>query len=591
MKFSQHFLDHVIEKTVLSQVIGEKVSLKQHGREKLGLCPFHKEKSPSFTVNDDKGFYYCFGCGAGGNAVNFLCEQYSYTFGDAVKELAGRAGIQLEQDSQDQYQNEEYKSQTESINTINELACNWFKEQIYGTDGTAARHYLIKRGLKKSSLDRFSVGYAPAGNHLRDFLLAKGLNESLLIASGLVIENTEKKEVYDRFRNRIMFPIYDKNSRVIAFGGRSLGDGKPKYLNSPETPVFHKGYNLYGLNLAINNVRKEKSLLLVAEGYLDVITMHQAGLNGCVAPLGTALTEDQIQILWKLSDTPVLCFDGDAAGKKASLRAAEKALPVLRPGKSLQFAFLPNGEDPDSLIQSGSIHILNKVISNPSELIDVLWQNHVAGKTIKTPEQKALIKTEAFKLVSTINDMRVSSIYKEEFKKRFFELNRLKVGRNTLQKTENLFGTRTSFDKDKQQIYILLATVLNHPYIIPRIEDLLMQIDFPSTEMSDLRNEIFSFISDDGELDKAAMRHHLINNGFEYIINKIIQPNILMHAAFAKEDASAENATAGFKEVWNLLFGNKHLKEDIKNLKNEMKNDLSPESWKRFVNLKKTMND
>ncbi|MBT3306711.1 MAG: DNA primase, partial [Alphaproteobacteria bacterium] len=330
MSFSDQFLEDLRGRAGLADVVGRRVKLTRKGREHSGLCPFHKEKTPSFTVNEEKGFYHCFGCGEHGSVFDFVMQTEGLTFPEAVERLAGEAGMEIPQDSPEERQRQE---QRQTLYDVTEKAAKFFKTQLHQPAGKAALEYLKGRGITDDTIQRFGLGFAPDGRGvMKEALSFEGIDEGRMIAAGLIIQPDDKsRDSYDRFRGRVMFPITDTRGRVIAFGGRILGQGEPKYLNSPETSLFHKGRVLYGQKMASGPARKSGEII-VTEGYTDVIALHQAGFENAVAPLGTALTEDQIKILWKIVPEPVLCFDGDAAGQKAASRAAERALPLLASG-------------------------------------------------------------------------------------------------------------------------------------------------------------------------------------------------------------------------------------------------------------------
>jgi len=343
------FINYLKARIVLSEIISTHVKIMRRGRLKLGLCPFHSEKTPSFHIRDEQGTYHCFGCGAHGDVFSFLQAVEGVSFMEAVEKLASLNGMTVPAFKDKMI---EPNSGQDQIYQALEAATILFEKQLKLSKGFKAIQYLESRGILPETISQFRLGYAVSGNFLKENLSRDGFPEEILQRAGLIIKREEDGSTYDRFRDRIMFPIFDRKGRVIAFGGRILESGEPKYLNSPETSVFHKGQVLYAYSFMQRDLKKEQPIL-VAEGYLDVISLHQAGFKGAVAPLGTALTEEQILLLWRLRPEPVFCFDGDTAGQKAAIRAAERAMPLLKTGLSLRFALLPKGEDPDSLLRSG----------------------------------------------------------------------------------------------------------------------------------------------------------------------------------------------------------------------------------------------
>ncbi|WP_230460535.1 DNA primase [Sansalvadorimonas verongulae] len=346
----QSFIDDLLARTDIIDVIGERITLKKSGRNHQALCPFHKEKSPSFSANQDKQFYYCFGCGASGNAVGFVMDHDHVDFPEAVETLARRAGMQVPRENSGSVQKRE---RYDTLYKLLTKAADWYTEQLKGhAQSDEAASYLQRRGLDTNTISTFHLGYAPPGwDNLIQALGSTPERQRLLQDAGLVVENEERKSTYDRFRSRIIFPIRDQRGRVIAFGGRVLGDDKPKYLNSPETPVFHKGRELYGLYEA-RKANRDLNQILVVEGYMDVIALAQQGITNAVATLGTATTSDHLSYLFKHTSQVTFCFDGDNAGRQAAWRALENAIPVMDDGKQIRFLFLPQGEDPDSIVRT-----------------------------------------------------------------------------------------------------------------------------------------------------------------------------------------------------------------------------------------------
>jgi len=418
MAFSPQFLDELREKIPLSELIGRKVKLTHKGREYTGLCPFHKEKTPSFTVNDDKGFYHCFGCGAHGDIIRFLTESEKMPFLEAVEYLANMAGLKMPELSPQQTQ---IQKQHAALFEIMECACQFFQMHLFGPTGTEAKNYLVRRGMSSDMAKRFRLGYAPQGQGLCDHLTAKGFSLKDCQALGLIAKNRDGNGFHDYFYDRVMFPVMNKRGRVIAFSGRMLHQGEPKYLNSPETDLFHKGELLYGLPQALETVRKQNEALIV-EGNMDVISLHEAGFTQAMAPLGTAFTEEQIKLLWTMCDEPVICFDGDGAGQKAMMRAVKRALPILRPGKSLRFAYLPNGLDPDDMIRKRSARAFEEELKSARPFVEALWQMLLEGRTLNTPERMAKLEQDTKDTVAQIQDNSVRTYYQQEMAKKIRNL-------------------------------------------------------------------------------------------------------------------------------------------------------------------------
>ena len=418
MTLAPAFLDELRARVAVSTVVARRVKLSRAGREMKGCCPFHNEKSPSFFVNDDKGFYHCFGCGAHGDVIRFVVEQEGLGFIDAVKALAAEAGLALPEETPEARQRAQA---AEGLHEITGKAAIWFASQLRDAGGTAARDYLAKRGITDQTAADFGLGFAPdSRTRLRAALASAG--DAKLVETGLLIQPEDNSgDPYDRFRGRLMFPIRDPRGRVIGFGGRILGDGQPKYLNSPDTPLFDKGRTLYNLDRA-GPVARKSLRLIVVEGYMDVIGLAQAGFADAVAPLGTALTEAQLALMWRIVPEPVLCFDGDAAGQRAGLRALHRALPLLEPGKSLRFATLPLGKDPDDLVRTAGPAAFDAILAASEPLIDRLWRSETEGVATTTPEQRATILARLEARAGEIADTTLQRFYRSELRDRFYAL-------------------------------------------------------------------------------------------------------------------------------------------------------------------------
>ncbi len=414
MSLSPQFLDELRARTSLSTVIGRTVKLQKAGREWKAPCPFHKEKTPSFYVNDEKSFYHCFGCGVHGDAIRWLTDARGMPFMDAVKELAEAAGMEVPAADP---RSQEKAERATGLYDVMEAAQHWFEDQLGGLEGAEARTYLEKRGISDSTRRRFGFGYAPDSRGklrvaLRDF------GNDKLIEAGLLVVPEGEREPYDRFRGRLMFPIRDRRGRVIAFSGRILGAGEPKYLNSPDTPLFDKGRTLFNIDKAAAASRESRRVIVV-EGQMDAIALAQAGIGEAVAPLGTAVTETQLGLLWRLSPTPIFCFDGDNAGQKAAVRALVRALPHVGPGRSLSFATLPAGQDPDDLIRAEGRQGIEALLEAPQALVDRLWEHELSAEPLATPEQRAGLRQRLTDHIAAIQDPHVREQYRSELLGRF----------------------------------------------------------------------------------------------------------------------------------------------------------------------------
>src|SRR6202011_4192181 len=416
MRFTPQFLDELRARLPVSEVVGRRVKLKKAGREWKGLSPFQQEKTPSFFVNDQKQAWFDFSSGLNGNIFDFLMKTEGVGFPEAVERCAAMAGVPLPAATPDAARHEQRRK---TLHDIMELAAKYFQDTLASRLGAKARGYLGDRAISPATQLQFRLGYATGERFaLKEYLGAQGISTEDMVEAGLLIGGDDIPVPYDRFRDRVMFPITDIRNRVIAFGGRALEKDVPaKYLNSPETPLFHKGDNLYNLAPA-RQATHNGAPLIVVEGYVDVIAMVTSGFGGAVAPLGTALTENQLALIWKRADEPILCFDGDRAGQKAAYRAADLALPHLKPEKSLRFAVLPEGQDPDDLARSGGRAAIEEVIGAARGLADVVWSREIEGGTFATPERRAALEARINELSNGIRDEVVRRYYRQDFSKR-----------------------------------------------------------------------------------------------------------------------------------------------------------------------------
>jgi DNA primase len=417
LKYPPALLDEIRARLPVSAVVGKRVALKKAGREWRGLSPFKSEKSPSFFVNDIKGFYHCFASGEHGDIFTFVMKTEGLTFPEAIERLGQEAGVAL---PKEQPRNQQREDERTRLVDLVEASAKFFEQALQAPDAEHARIYITqKRGLKPATIERFRLGYAPDNrNALKTHLAKLGFSNDDMIASGMLIGGTDIPVSYDRFRNRVMFPITDIKGRVIAFGGRALdADAPAKYLNSPETPLFHKGHILFNAATA-RRVAHDKGRIIAVEGYMDVVALASAGFGESVAPLGTALTADQAKLLWRMAPEPILCFDGDSAGKKAAHRAIDVVLPELVPGKSLRFAFMPDSYDPDDLIKQRGAAAMEEVLSSTRSLVDVLFEREYAKGEWTTPERRAALEQTLYGLVGQIKDEQVRGYYADDMRSR-----------------------------------------------------------------------------------------------------------------------------------------------------------------------------
>ena len=557
MSLTPAFLDELRARTHLSSLIAKTVKLQKAGREFRACCPFHNEKTPSFYVNDDKGFYHCFGCSAHGDAIRWMTDQRGLPFIDAVKELAQAAGMEMpEQDRR----SAEKAERAKGLHEAREDAARWFGERLQGIEGAEARALLKKRGIGEEVARAFGMGFAPdSRGKLKDALKAYG--DPMLVEAGLLIA-VDNKEPYDRFRGRLMIPIRDVRGRTIAFGGRIIGDGEPKYLNSPETPLFDKGRTLYNLDRAQAAARKAGRIIAV-EGYMDVIALAQAGFGEAVAPLGTALTEHQLERLWRMAETPLLCFDGDSAGQKAALRAAHRAMPMLQPGRSLAFVTLPDGMDPDDLVRAQGAAAFEALLGKAQPLVDRLWQSEVAAEPLDTPEQRAGLKRRLTELAGAIADPNVRSEYVAEFRERV-DAHFGRGPRNFQPYAQRApLPSRGKRDRrgnwqppepppsqtarslasglDPVLTRAVLAGLIRHPAEIARHMEVLGSLRTASGALGKLFEAVIDVALEDRQLDRSKVLTILAKSGFDSVAGDLLRADTL---PFSFTRSAADEAKA-----------------------------------------------
>ena len=508
----------------LVEVIGRYVKLTRRGREHQGLCPFHKEKTPSFNVVEDKGFYHCFGCGAHGTAIDFVMQVENLGFGDALTRLAEMTGVPAPRRTA---QTQALAELGQRLFAANAAASAWFQAQLAGAPGREAMAYLERRGIDRATIRTFELGYAPSeGQALRQALKSQGFGEAELLAAGLV-KADEAGDPFAHFRHRLMFPITDERGRVVGFGGRALGDARAKYLNTPETEVFHKGDLLYNLHRAKAPARETRSLVL-AEGYMDVIALTQAGIAHAVAPLGTAVTERQLAILWRMAEAPVVCLDGDRAGLAAAMRAAERALPVMRGGQTLRFAILPDGEDPDSYLRRHGADALASVLSKAHTLSQMIWRLETQGRSFESPEEQASLRRRLRALARLAGDPDLRSSLIDQFKalqdERAVRPKRGHRGESRKPSAWDSVGpSRLAAGisrREKDREAAVLLPLLRWPEWLEGHEEELAQLQFRDRDLERLRQEIVAWFSESASLDADALARHLQQYGFERLLDQ-----------------------------------------------------------------------
>jgi len=548
MRYPPHLLDEILRRTDIVQLVGRRVKLGRKGRVFWGCCPFHQEKSPSFKVENERRNFKCFGCGKGGDAFKWLMETEGLSFPESVEKLAGEAGVDLPKWTPEDEAREERKK---SLYDVIEAAAAFYETQLRGKPGEAARSYLLSRGLDEASWKQFRLGYAPSNSPLIEHLKSKNITQDDMIAAGLARPSENDRPMRDFFFDRVMFPISDPRGRVIAFGARALDpDAKPKYINTGETTLFSKGHLLYNFATARPAGIKAQSIV-VAEGYMDVIALVRAGIEHAVAPLGTALTEDQLHLLWRTAPEPIMAFDGDEAGMRAAQRAARLALPHLKPGMSLRFAFLPNGEDPDSLVRQSGPGAMKKVLDDAESLSRVIWRVETEGKDFSTPERRAGLERTLAEIVTQIGDSKIADYYRRDFEQKVFEnfKRRATAPRPSPSRPSPYegrprnrgFGDRkpAPFEPVSSAVKASLIArtgqsgarraketelarlLLEEPELALRHGETLAALPFVDRSLDSLRHELLNLAASGFRLESRGFENHLVRKGMDDLVAQL----------------------------------------------------------------------
>ena len=603
----QKFIDELRAKVSIVDVVGAKVKLIRKGREYMACCPFHNEKTPSFTVNEAKGFYHCFGCGAHGDIVKFEMEANGLPFLEALKKLADKAGLEMPKLSHEEHAKSEERK---TLYEIMEMAVQYFERCLRLPEGRHGLEYFYHRGLSDDVISHFRLGYAPANNGLKAWLSSKGISEHEMMELGLaaISSRDNSGRVFDFFRDRVIIPIFDKANRPIAFGGRVMNDGQPKYLNSPETPIFNKRHVLYNLNNAREKGYEAKNII-VCEGYMDVIALSRYGFEYAVAPLGTALTEDQIQEAWRVCNTPTLCFDGDGAGIRAAIRSVDRALPILKPGYSLRYVFLPDGEDPDEFLQDKGHDAFEQYLTNTTPLVDLLWRKNTENVPMDTPEQKALVEQNIMEEVAKISNEQVRNYYHQEMRQRiYYQLGKgswsqsyakssyQKSNSGSYRKGKNNFSTaaaqvrvdvvRPKTSLDELVAKFIISALIFYPELILEFEEKLSMFALPKAEYQSLLDAMIDIIqTHEGEddFDSKKMCDILIEKGFKSALSGLWELKMFRIQKPMESNLRADIET----KLTEVQI--RQLEIEIRDCLTKMENDdsLSEDDYNLYQNLKK----
>ena len=621
MRFGASFLDELRDRVPISTIVGRRVTFDRKksnpGKGDMwACCPFHGEKSPSFHCEDRKGRYHCFGCGVSGDHFRFLTELEGLSFPEAVETVAELAGIPMPDRDPEAEKREKEQA---SLFDVMEMAAKFFEGQLQSNSGAKARAYLRERGLSAATQQQFRLGYSPdSRNALKEHLAAGGIAKEQIEACGLVVFGDDIPVSYDRFRDRIMFPIPDSKGRTIAFGGRAMSKDVPaKYLNSPETELFHKGNVLFNFARA-RKPAQDKGTVIAVEGYMDVIALAQAGFAHVVAPLGTALTERQAELLWKMATEPVLCFDGDQAGLKAAWRAADLVLPMLKPGRTVRFALLPDGKDPDDLVKASGPEAFQDVLGASRPLADMIWMRETTGAVFDSPERRAELEQRLKEITGRIQDESVRRHYGQDMRERlnsFFGSNR-----STLQNRES--GRRGGGDTYQNQrgnavrnagrIAVsdtlarsalvqggrshpslretaILMTVVAHPSLAEEEFAAFSSLDLANPELKALHGAILDCLSEHAAPDRDAVAANLARNGQEHILVEAEELVKRGRMWVATAEAAIDDARDAFLQALHLHHLSSTLHRELRLAETALAQEPTEENYARLIDVQNQM--
>ena len=585
MSLPNGFLDELRSRICLSDVVGRKVQwdLRKSNQARGDMwapCPFHQEKTASFHVDDNKGFYYCFGCQAKGDAIGFIKETENVNFIEAVEILASEVGLQMPEFDP---KSKEKADRNKIMLEIMEQSVNFFRLTLNSKQGKHALEYLKKRGLYADAIERFEIGFAPADQTiLTQKLIDKGYDLDAIIETGMSAKSDEGNRIYDRFRGRIMFPIRDSRGRCIAFGGRSLDPAaRAKYLNSPETPLFDKGSNLYNLVSARSAVGRGEPLI-VTEGYMDVIALDSGNFNGAIAPLGTAITEKQLQLMWRISPEPIIALDGDKAGLRAAYRLIDLSLPLLQTGKALRFSIMPEGKDPDDLIRNEGASLFKNLIDEAVPMVDLIWRRETEGKSFDSPERRAGLDKSLSDVIALIKEKNLKNHYRDAL----FQARRQFFGIQNTRKTEFKSNSRLMPQSNTKSSFLvaadektvsaqirestIIAVLMTFPELIEIFYDELIMIDLVSPDCDLILKELVKI--DKGI--KAEIKNELMEKIGDEKVEKLLSLSHLRVLPCLRAKGTIEMGQQTLREELAKLNSERGLLVEVDEI-----NNTPPEEW------------
>ncbi len=565
---NKDFVEYLKSRISIVDVVSARIRLHKVGNVWKALCPFHKEKTGSFHVDEAKGLYHCFGCGVGGDSIKFVMDYEKVSFMEAIEIIANQYGIDVPRNETVSKEDPQAK-----LFEIMNYSKDYFSKSLNSQNGSIAKDYLNMRKINKDQIEKFQLGFAPANSDLYNQLKKRGFSDDELVQTGIFVKSNYKNEFINRYRGRLIFPIIDSRDKCVGFGGRILEKSeKAKYINSPETEIYKKSQQLYGYNLA----RKGKSRqIIISEGYLDVISLHQAGFDGAVAPLGTAISSTQINMCWRICNNPIIALDGDSAGVKASYRWIDRILTYLEPGKSFKFAALPQGADPDILVYNNQISAITEAINNAVPLSQWLWEGGFSLFPSETPEQKAELIEMLIQKVESIKNVSIKNFYIQDIKNRQRSLYKRK---KRIVKKENLQSASSAKEKIEK---ILVVTLINHPYIIDRVMEDFVKLEFENTEMQILKEKILeSYVNfAEGNPEKFIDSMERLRD----VIGKDLE-GVVMHASFVNRNVADDEAFSGWSELLKKYLSEPLLIKDLQRASSDFV--FAESNWQRLKALK-----
>jgi len=589
MKYPKEYLDEIKLRIKVSQVVGKSVKLKKRGKEFIGLSPFSNEKTPSFTVNDEKGFYHCFSSAEHGNIFDFLMKTKNYKFGEAVRALASDAGMQPYRFTR---QDEEKQNRWKIYNAILEEYANFCHEELVSEKYPEVNEYLNKRKTSKKEISFFKIGYASSKNYFYE-CLRKKFDEKQIRASGIYYFDENKKKYIDRFRSRVIFPVSSLNSSVFALGGRSLSKSVlAKYINSPETEFYKKGNNLYNISNA-RKFKNENDEVFIVEGYMDVVNLHKFGIQNVVANLGTAMTERQINLVWRFFKNPIICLDGDTNGQKAALRAAERIFPLIKSDFNIYFLTLPQNLDPDSYINQKGKESFLRLASIKVEIQDFIWQSYYQNVDRTSPHSLSLFEKKIKSLCNDVQDKTLAKYFLNSFtqkieeltpnlnlkKNRFFQIQKIQ---NPLQQTKETFNQRNKFTEKELKEFSILFLVINNLSIFRKNIESISKVDFSTDLMQEFKQKLIDLLLSEKSIDNIQLKLKDFDNKFRVLINQI---NSYAPVKIIVKNKKEEEIVVVFNEVINEIK-KINLRSEIESLEEKVSLNLDEKLYSELLSLR-----